>query len=65
VRFEKRNDFKTGGCVRGLEPRETGWQLEQQRQELSFGELQQEQSVEHEQQHRLPRRSARNAPNIF
>ena len=47
------------GCAYGFEPRETRRQLEQQCQELSFGEPQQEQSVEHEQQHRLPGRAAR------
>lgn len=38
----------------GLEPRESGWQLEQQRQELPRVESQQQHSVEPQQQPRLP-----------
>ena len=38
----------------GLEPRDPRRQLEQQRQELPVSEPQQQQPVEHEQQHRLP-----------
>lgn len=42
----------------GLEPGETGWQLEQQRAELPFSQPQQEQPLEHEQQPRLPSRQS-------
>ncbi len=42
------------GSVRGLEPRESRRQLEQQREELPVGESQQEFAGQSEQQPRVP-----------
>ena len=43
-----------GVTAYGLEPRETRWQLEQQRAELPFGKPEQQQPVEQQQQQRFP-----------
>ncbi|MEA2069108.1 MAG: reverse transcriptase domain-containing protein [Verrucomicrobiota bacterium] len=50
---------RLSGCVYGFEPREMRRQLEQQRQELPCRQPQQEQPDEHEQQHRVRFRLAR------
>ena len=47
-----------GVAAKRLEPRESGRQLEQQRDQLPCGEPQQQQPDEQEQQHRLPFRPA-------
>ena len=49
-------------AVEGLEPGDPGRELEQQRQELPFGEPQQEHAVEPEQQHRVPGRPSSDHP---
>ena len=47
-----------GVAAKRLEPRESGRQLEQQRDQLPDGEPQQQQPDQPEQQHRVPRRPA-------
>ena len=47
-----------GVAAKGLEPRESGRQLEQQRDQLPDGEPQQQQPDEQQQQHRVPFRPA-------
>lgn len=50
-----------GVAARRLEPRESGRQLEQQRDQLPDGEPQQQQPDEQEQQHRIPLRPSRSS----
>jgi hypothetical protein len=54
------------GIVHGLEPRDPGRELEQQqRQELPFGEPQQQLAEQQEQQYRLPPSPARSSPRAM
>jgi len=50
-----------GVVAKGLEPRESGRQLEQQREQLPDGEPQQQQPDEQQQQHRVPLGPARSS----
>jgi hypothetical protein len=52
--FRRRLLKRFGSVAIGLEPGEPGRQLEQQRQQLPRREPQQQQPVQHEQQHRVP-----------
>ncbi len=59
--FRRQAMERFGVAARRLEPRESGRQLEQQRDQLPDGEPQQQQPGEQQQQHRVPLRPSRSS----